>query len=104
MAIALNLLGAWVTKTLSENRQVEQHVGAGQLDQGQPVLRLLGPASTQAATLDEPGDRPLHHPSTRRVNLARRVVLRRVLALFRSAIDLDVSDVARRSSELPQVL
>src|SRR5918992_1336335 len=33
------------SKTLSENRQVEQHVGAGQLDQWQPVLRLLGPPS-----------------------------------------------------------
>src|SRR5215204_2686401 len=39
------------TKTLSENRQVEQHVGTGQLNQCQPVLCLLGPASAQAATL-----------------------------------------------------
>src|SRR5215208_5653201 len=71
------LLRLWimVPKTLSENRQVEQHVGAGQLDQCQPVLRLLGPASTQAATLDEPGDRPLHHPSPRRMRLPMRVLL-----------------------------
>jgi hypothetical protein len=46
----------------------------------------------------------LHHPSPRRMNLGRRVVLRQVLAPFPSGIDLDVSDVARRSSELPQVL
>jgi hypothetical protein len=43
-----------VTKTLSGSRQVEQHVGADQLDQCQPVLRLLGPASTQAATPPKP--------------------------------------------------
>src|SRR5215207_4749347 len=57
-------------KTLSENRQVEQYMGTGQLNQGQPVLRLLGPASAQTATLEEPGDRPLHHPSSRRMRLA----------------------------------
>src|SRR5215218_7363120 len=34
-------------------------MGAGQLNQCQPVLRLLGPPSAQAATLGEPGDRPL---------------------------------------------
>jgi dihydrodipicolinate synthase/N-acetylneuraminate lyase len=43
-----------VTKTLSGSRQVEQHLGADQLDQCQPVLRLLGPASTQAATPPKP--------------------------------------------------
>src|SRR5215211_1348235 len=59
-----------LTKTLSENRQVEQYMGTGQLNQGQPVLRLLGPASAQTATLEEPGDRPLHHPSSRRMRLA----------------------------------
>ena len=56
------------TKTLSENRQIEQNVGAGQLNQCQPVFGLLRPASAQAASLDEPRDRPLHHPSPRRVN------------------------------------
>src|SRR5215204_4352649 len=42
---------ASLAKTLSENRQVEQYVGTGQLNQGQLVLRLLGPPSAQAATL-----------------------------------------------------
>ena len=57
-----------LAKTLSENRQIEQDVGAGQLNQRQPVSCLLRPASAQAASLDEPRDRPLHHPSPRRVN------------------------------------
>ena len=56
------------TKTLSENRQIEQNVGAGQLNQCQPVFSLLRPASAQAATLDQPRDRPLHYPSPRWVN------------------------------------
>src|SRR5918993_1903395 len=61
---------AWnrFSKTLSENRQIEQNVGTGQLNQCQPVLGLLCPASPQAATLDQPRDRPLHYPSPRRVN------------------------------------
>jgi hypothetical protein len=93
-----------LSKTLSENRQIEQDVDAGKLNKRQPVFSLLHPASTQTPALDEPRNRPLHHPSPRRVNLARRVVLRRVLTPFRSGIDLDVSDVALRSNELPQVL
>src|SRR5215207_328065 len=56
------------TKTLSENRQIEQDMGASKLYQSQPVFGLLRPASAQAATLDQPRDRPLHHPSPRRVN------------------------------------
>jgi transcriptional regulator with XRE-family HTH domain len=56
------------TKTLSENRQIEQNVGTRQLNQCQPVFGLLRPASAQAASLDEPRDRPLHYPSPRRVN------------------------------------
>src|SRR5215203_3211635 len=59
---------ALYTKTLSENRQIEQHVGAGKLNKRQPVFGLLRPASAQAASLDEPRDRPLHYPSPRRVN------------------------------------
>src|SRR5215208_326916 len=61
-------------KTLSENRQVEQHVGAG-LNQGQPVVRLLGPASAEAAMLGQPADRPLHHPSSRQMRLPMRGLL-----------------------------
>ena len=71
-----------VNKTLSENRQIEQYMGTGQLNQGQPVLRFLGPASAQAATLDEPGDRPLHHPSPRRMRLAMRGLPLRGLPLL----------------------
>ena len=93
-----------IAKTLSENRQIEQDVGAGKLNKRQPVSCLLRPASAQAASLEEPRNRPLHHPSPRRMNLARRALLSRVLAPFRSGIDLDVSDVAHRSGELPQVL
>jgi hypothetical protein len=63
------------TKTLSENRQIEQDVGAGKLNEGQPVFGLLRPASAQAATLGEPGNRPLHHPSPRRMRLPMRVLL-----------------------------
>src|SRR5215210_3329891 len=66
--------GVDLSKTLSENRQVEQDVGTGQLNQCQPVLRPLGPASAEAATLAQPGDRPLHHPSSRRMRLAMRVL------------------------------
>src|SRR5215203_3575545 len=87
-------------KTLSENRQIEQDVGAGKLNKRQPVFGLLGPASTQTPALGQPRNRPLHHPSPRRMNLARQVVLLRVLAPFASGIDLDVSRVASRSSEL----
>src|SRR5215212_3425113 len=61
-----------LTKTLSENRQIEQDVGAGKLNEGQPVFGLLGPASAQAASLEEPGNRPLHHPSPRRMRLPMR--------------------------------
>src|SRR5918994_804409 len=60
--------GLSLSKSLSENRQIEQNVGTGQLYQCQPVLGLLCPASAQAATLDQPRDRPLHYPSPRRVN------------------------------------
>src|SRR5829696_4318042 len=59
-------------ETLSENCQVEQYMGTGQLNQCQPVLRLLGPARAQAATLAQPGDRPLHHPSPRPMRLPMR--------------------------------
>jgi integrase len=55
-------------KTLSENRQIEQNVGAGQLNQCQPVFGLLRPASAKAASLYQPRDRPLYYPSPRRVN------------------------------------
>jgi hypothetical protein len=44
------------TRPLSDSteiRQVEQYVGTGQLDRCQPVLRLPGAASAQAATLGE---------------------------------------------------
>jgi hypothetical protein len=57
-----------IIKTLSENRQIEQDMGASKLYQSQPVSGLLRPASTEAASLDEPRDRPLHYPSPRRVN------------------------------------
>jgi hypothetical protein len=97
-----------VNKTLSENRQIEQHVGAGKLNEGQPVFGLLGPASAQAATLEEPGNRPLHHPSSRRMRLPRRVLSLRGFAarfggLFLSGIDLDVGRVARRGGEFPYI-
>jgi hypothetical protein len=75
LALKLTDPALMVIKTLSENRQVEQYVGTGQLNQCQPVLRLLGPASAEAAALGEPGDRPLHHPSPRRMRLARGVLL-----------------------------
>jgi tetratricopeptide (TPR) repeat protein len=41
-------------KTLSENRQIEQDVSAGKLNECQPVFGLLRPASTEAATLAQP--------------------------------------------------
>jgi hypothetical protein len=41
-----------VAKTLSENRQIEQDVGAGKLNKCQPVFGLLRPASAQATSLD----------------------------------------------------
>src|SRR4051794_13181178 len=40
-----------IIKTLSENCQVEQDVTAGKLNKRQPVLGLLCPARTEAATL-----------------------------------------------------
>src|SRR3954463_15958458 len=58
-------------KTLSENCQVEQDVTAGKLNKRQPVLGLLCPARTEAATLAQPRDRALHHPSPRRMNFLR---------------------------------
>src|SRR4051794_25945317 len=57
------------TKTLSENCQVEQDVTAGKLNKRQPVLGLLCPARTEAATLAQPRDRALHHPSPCRMRL-----------------------------------
>lgn len=41
-------------KTLSENRQIEQDVSAGKLNERQPIFGLLRPASTEAATLGQP--------------------------------------------------
>jgi hypothetical protein len=41
-------------KTLSENRQIEQDMGASKLYLSQPVFGLLRPASTQAASLGQP--------------------------------------------------
>src|SRR4051794_32350263 len=88
------------TKTLSENCQVEQDVTAGKLNKRQPVLGLLCPARTEAATLAQPRDRALHHPSPCRMRLlwGDLSFLQRFATRFGtlapSGIDLDVSCVA----------
>src|SRR5215203_1299775 len=97
-------VGGKKTKTLSENRQIEQDVGAGKLNERQPVFSLLRPASAQATSLDEPRNRPLHYPSPRRMNLLREPLLGRTLGTFSSGIDLDVRLVARCAGELPYVV
>src|SRR3954463_7776997 len=87
-------------KTLSENCQVEQDVTAGKLNKRQPVLGLLCPARTEAATLAQPRDRALHHPSPCRMRLlwGDLFFLQRFATRFGtlapSGIDLDVSCVA----------
>src|SRR5215210_9314035 len=95
-------------KTLSENRQIEQDVGVGELNERLPVSDFLRPASAEAATFGQPRNRALYHPSPRRVNLLRTRLGGRTLGscggAFRSRIDLDVSDVARGGCELPQVV
>jgi hypothetical protein len=69
-------------KTLSENRQIEQDVGVGELNERLPVSDFLRPASAKAATFGQPRNRALYHPSPRRVNLLRTLLGGRTLGSF----------------------
>jgi len=72
-------------------------VRAGKLNECQPDFGLLGPASAEAATLGESGNRPLHHPSPRDEATHESPFaagIRRSIRWPLSGIDLDVGRVA----------
>jgi hypothetical protein len=88
-------INLWIdTKYLSVNCHIHQNVSASELNQSQPVVDFLAPASAQTAPLGEPAQGAFDDPPTSRKTCfaGNRALLKWGVAAF--ALVFDMHDVA----------